>query len=81
MLNIIWVLWALKIAGLTTISFSILGWLTIGFIIIVTIVKMLTSLVNENLATKNLEKLVKDGDLNETESILGILMLIYKKLP
>lgn len=79
MLNIVWVLWALKIAGLTTIADNTLWLLTIIFVSITVLLQFVKNALKEYAATKTLEKLGETVE-EDKESILALLILIFKKL-
>ena len=79
MLNIVWVLWALKIAGLTTIADNTLWLLTIIFVSITVLLQFVKNASKEYATTKTLEKLGETVG-EDKESILTLLILIFKKL-
>ena len=79
MIMIAWILWALKIAGLTTLSYNFLIVLTIVLLLVSTVLSKICDYLKSKQSDNILEK-AGEGTKSDSESILTLLMLIYKKL-
>jgi len=79
MLNIAWFLWALKIAGLTSISYNNIGWLTLIFLVFKFLTIALKDFVFNKKAEDEINQLT-EKKLTNNESIMAVLLLMYKKL-
>ena len=74
---LIWVLWALKLAGLTSISYNFLGWLTLCGIVLAVLVYFLKQKTAQRELEQVADKLKDDGDFT---NLAAIVMMIYKKM-
>jgi len=76
MFNIIWILWALKIAGVTTLTYNTLGWITV----IVFCLACVDNALKDYVAQKQLEKIVDCAKDDEKTVIMAVLMAMFKKM-
>jgi len=79
MLNVLWILWAFRFAGMIETSYSILILATILLIVISAIWSLLKVEVNKKIRLKELDEIGKKSD-DDKEGVLALLMLIYTKL-
>ena len=77
MMILVWLLWALKLSGLSAMEYTTLWLITVVVVVIATILRV----VNESLMEKRLVREVDAcGDVGDEEVIPTLLTLILRRL-
>lgn len=77
MMMLVWMLWALKLAGLSTMEYTTLWLITTVFLVVSALLRMGLKALQEKAVLKEMEAC---GDVKDEEAIITMLGLIFRKI-